>query len=93
MNVDELVVATKQEFESSDNPNEIFRLHEEVQKLSQTDLERFRRSGYSEALEMSYIAALEMQKEGTWDAYVEECENRKRKTLKEVKRELMKKPL
>ena len=91
MNVNELIVAAKQNFENSDNPNEVFRLHEEVQKLSQTDLEKFRRSGYSEALAMSYITALEMKKEGTWDSYVEECKSRKRKTTEEIKKELMEK--
>lgn len=93
MNVNELIVAAKQEFENSDNPNDVFRLYEEVLKLSQTDLEKFRRSGYSEALAMSYITAAAMKEEDTWDSYVEKCKNKKRKTAEEIKKELMEKYL
>lgn len=89
MNVDELIDAVKLEFENPNDPNEVFRLHDEVQRLPQSDLEKFRKSGYSEALAMSYLAAVEMQRDGTWDTYVEECINRKKKTFEEIKKELM----
>ncbi len=37
------------------------------------------------------LLAVEMKKKGTWDSYVEDCKNRKKKTAEEIKRELMEK--
>lgn len=91
MTVDELIIAAKQEFEDSDEPNNIFWLHDEIQKLSKDDLEEFRHSSYSEALEMSYITAVAMKKEGTWDNYVAECKKHKKKAPEEIKREILEK--
>ncbi|MBP3457914.1 MAG: hypothetical protein J6K58_01770 [Lachnospiraceae bacterium] len=41
-------------------------------------------------LEMLHSGALEMQKKGTWDAYVEQCKSHKKKTPEEIKKELKK---
>ncbi len=55
MTGDELIIAAQKEFEDADDPDNTFILHEEVQKLSTDDSEKFRRSSYSEALQMLYI--------------------------------------
>ena len=76
-----------------DSPEDIFRLHDELQKLSEKERELFRYMDGSDAFGMSYITAAAMKEEGTWDSYVEECKNKKRKTAEEIKTELMEKYL
>lgn len=91
MKVGELIEEIK--YCGCSNPEKIFQLYEEAKKLSDGDSRKLRYSGYGEALDMLYSAALEMKKKGTWDSYVEDCKNRKKKTAEEIKRELMEKYL
>lgn len=74
-----------------DDPGDIFVLYDKLQRLPQKEREAFRYMDGSDAFGMSYITALEMQKEGTWDAYVEECKKKKKVTAEEIKKELMEK--
>ena len=76
-----------------DSPEDIFMLNDEFQKLSEKEKESFCYMDGSNAFAMSYITALEMKKKGTWDAYVEEWKNKKKKTAEEIKKELMEKYL
>lgn len=88
MTVEELITAIKQ---GISNPEDIFRLYKEAEILSRDDLTKLRHSGYGETLDMLHAGALEMKKKGTWDSYIKECKNHKKKTAEEIKRELLKK--
>lgn len=72
------------------NPNEIFEIYEELSKLSEDEIEVYRKSGIGDAIAMKYITAVEMKKKGTWDAYLEEWEKNKNKTADEQLQEYMK---
>lgn len=74
-----------------DNPNDIFMLHEEFEKMPSQEKKKMREDRHSEAFAMLYITAVEMKKKGTWDSYAEECKNNKKKTAEEIKRELLEK--
>lgn len=71
-------------------PNDIFRIHEEFQCLSNEEKEQFRKLGYGDALGMKYISAVEMKKKGTWDSYILEWEKNKHMTGKERLEKYMK---
>ncbi|MDD6812187.1 MAG: hypothetical protein PUD93_10025 [Lachnospiraceae bacterium] len=88
MKVDEIILGIKQ---VSSNPESIFSLYEEAEKLSEDDREKIRNSGYGESLYMIYSGAIDMMEKGTWDNYVEECKSRRKKTAEEIKMELLEK--
>lgn len=72
------------------SPEEIFGIYEELSKLSQKEIEIYRKSGIGDAIAMSYITAVEIKKKGEWDAYLEEWEKNKHKTDRERLEEYMK---
>lgn len=72
-----------------DDPNDIFMLHEAYDKLPPQEKELLREDRHSEAFAMLYITAVEMKKDGTWDAYVEQRKKKIKKTAEEIKRELL----
>ena len=49
-----------------------------------------KKSGIGDAIEMSYITAVEMKKNGEWNAYLENWEKNKYKTGMERLKEYMK---
>ena len=71
------------------HPNEIFSIYEEVSNLSEEETEVYIKSGIGDAIEMSYITAVEMRKKGTWEGYIKRWEERKNKTPMELLREYM----
>lgn len=88
MKVDEIISGIKH---VSSNPESIFILYKETEKLSEEDKMKLRNSGYGESLDMLYSGAVEMKKKGTWDNFVEECKSRRKKTVEEIKKEIMEK--
>lgn len=72
-----------------DDPNDIFTLYEEFEKMPPKEKEHLREDRHSEEFAMLYIAAVEVKKNGIWDSYVELCKKRKKKTAEEIKKELL----
>lgn len=87
MTANELIYAVKKVFSKLEDPEDIFRLHEEFENMEEDEKRKFRNNRDSEALGMLYISAVEMKKEGTWEKYVEECKQ-PRKTAEEIEKEL-----
>lgn len=71
------------------HPNEIFEIHEEISRLPDEEIEKYTKSGIGDAIEMGYITAVEMKKNGTWNAYVEKWERDKIKTHRELLKQYM----
>lgn len=90
MTVEELIETIKR---GLSDPEDIFLLYEETEKLSDDDLKKLRYSGYGESLDMLYSGALKMKKEGTWERFLEQYRARKKKCAEEIKRELMERPI
>lgn len=86
MVVEEIIAAIKKGFS---DPEDIFRLYEESEKLSEDELKKLRCSGYGESLEMLHSGALEMKKNGTWEKYVKERRGRKKRTAEEIKKDIL----
>ena len=63
------------------HPNEIFDIYDELSNLPDEEVkDAVRKSRVGDAIEMSYITAIEMQKNGKWNAYLENWEKDKDKT-------------
>ena len=86
MTADELRIL----YEKKSHPNDIFKIHEKFLKLDTSEKEKFRRMFGRDQVSMEYITAVEMKKNGTWDAYVERWERNKGKTGEERLKEYMK---
>lgn len=71
------------------HPNEIFSIYEEISNLSEEEIEVYRKCGIGDAIGMSYIAAVEMRKKGTWESHVKSWEKKRNKTPRELLREYM----
>ena len=68
---------------SRSHPNDIFKVHEEFQKLQPAEKEKFRRMFGRDEVGMQYITAVEMKKNGTWEDYIAKWEENKGKTGEE----------
>lgn len=89
MTADELIDVVKKVFSKLNDPEDIFRLHEEFNNMDEDEQRKFRNSRDSEALGMLYISAVEMKKKGTWEDFVKEHKDRKIKTAEEIEQELL----
>lgn len=66
------------------HPSEIFQIYKELSELPEKEVEdAIKETGIGDAIGMSYITAIEMKKNGRWDAYVNEWEKNKDKTGRE----------
>lgn len=88
MTAAELIDIVKHGLNGLEDPNDIFKLHAELQNMDEVERIKFRQNRNSEALGMSYITAVEMKKKDTWDKYVEERRREGRKSAEEIKEEL-----
>ena len=77
-------------YEKKLHPNDIFRVHEEFLKLEASEQDKFRRMFGRDQAGMEYITAVEVQKNGTWDAYVKRWEQNKDKNGEQRLQEYMK---
>lgn len=89
MTADKLIDVVKKVFNELNDPEDIFRLHEEFNNMDEDEQIKFRNSRDSEALEMLFISAVEMKKKGTWESFVEKYKNHKIKTAEEIEQELL----
>ena len=64
-------------YDQKSHPNDIFRVHEEFLKLDSSERDKFRKLFGRDQVSMEYITAVEMQKNGTWESYVEKWEQNK----------------
>lgn len=72
------------------HPDEIFQIYEELSNLSEEEVQdAVKKTKIGDAIAMSYITAVEMKKNGEWDAYLEEWEKNKHKTDTERLKEYM----
>lgn len=76
-------------FKNMNNPNDIFEIYDEAMKLSETEKEKLIQLGAGDSIDMKYITAVEMRKNGTWDNYLKEWEENKNKSASEQLQEYM----
>ncbi len=63
------------------HPNEIFEVYKTLSMLPEDEvLIAIQRSGIGDAIEMSYITAVQMKEKGTWDKYIDKWEKDKNKS-------------
>ena len=63
------------------HPNEIFEIYKTLSMLPDNEVLRaLQRSDIGDAIEMSYITAVQMKENGTWDKYIDKWEKNKNKS-------------